>query len=415
MINPFINNIFLIISKTKMQTDEQTNHTLKPSNSSSKKKKKLIKSISEKFIEEYCVKISAKHRPQRTKTSHKSSVSPSLIKNVNNHSQLSNISTCSTSNNKKSKIAQRNRNKLSTQLISANIQSSGCIKYYSSALNLTKYNNNTNIGISNLGNNINPPKTQINVVKKSKKKFLNKITSDFLEIHEELNESTQKSQGVKIKKNKVRNQIFKTKRNIGQNDYQTESSIIKTTNKLNPFKKEHSNSRNLKDGDLLNIINNSVTLNNITNQNNSQEQSTHPKKHIRLNVSMDDIKCSNRNFQDISINKDDLSEHYHTNNFNNNLSLSVKGPYKDTYSYIINIRNVDTPEELHFAFVNMKQQEKIVYQRINNKLIGNDSGNITTNGNSSSSVKIGFKRHFNNNSNNANFSIRREDNNLYYI
>ena len=400
-----------------MQTDRQTNHTLKQSNSSSIKKKKLIKSISEKFIEDYCVKISAKHRPHRTKTSKKSSVSPSLIKNVNNHSQLSNISTCSTSNNKRTKITQRNRNKISTQLISANIQPSGCIKYYSSALNLSKYNGNTNVGISNLGNNSNPPKTQINVVKKSKKKFINKITSDFLEIHEELNESTQKTQRVKIKKNKIKNQIFKNKKNIGQNEYQTESSIIKTTNKLNLFNKEHTNSRNQKNVDLLNIINNSITLNNITNQNDSQEQSAHLKRHIRLNVSMDNIKCSDRNFQNISINKDNFNNYYHTNTLNNNIPLSSRSPYKDTYSYIINIRNVDTPEELHFAFVNMKQQEKIVYQRINNRLIGNNIGNITNNENNSSSVKIGFRKHSNYNSNNDNnnFSIKREENNLYYI
>lgn len=415
-----------------MQTDKQRNHILKQSNSSQMKKKKLIKSISEKFIEEYCVKISTKHRPHKTKTSNKTSISPSLIKNINNHSQLSNISTCSTSNNKKSKITQRNRNKISTQLISANIQSNVGIRYSSSALNLSKYNN-TNNGRSSLGNTttniISPSQQKINVIKKQKKKFLSKISSDFLEIHEELNESTQQKQGLKINKtkNKIKTQLLTKKRSISQHEYKTESSAMVMKNKNNVLKKDHNISRNTKTKDMLNVYDDSYnTLNNNIHQNEFHDKSPHDKKQIRLNVSMDNAKCLNRKVPNASINRSHYSEHYYTNTNHNNLSLNGK-TYKESSSYIVNIRNVDTPEELHFAFVNMKQQQKMVYDKINNRIYGNDSGNVTNHGNSTLSVKVSIKRNSNNisryydnnDNDNENNTIKKEEisfeDNHYYI
>jgi hypothetical protein len=78
-------------------------------------------------------------------------------------------------------------------------------------------------------------------------------------------------------------------------------------------------------------------------------------------------------------------------------------------NYVVNIKNVDTPEELHFAFVNMNQQQKMVYQKIHNKINENER-------NTCISARVGMQRKSQNNKNNntTDESDFQKDN-LYYI
>lgn len=397
-----------------MQTNKQSTLSSKHLNSSHTKNKKIIKSISEKFIEEYCLKISSKHFPSTTKTKKSSipSTSPSLLKSTSSQTQISNISTCSTSNNQKTKIVQRNRNRINTQLISSNIQSNKSLKSSSSALNLSKYgnyiNNSTNVSIGNSQSRsiISPVHNKINVMKKQKKKFLNKTTSDFLEVAEEIKDACQNKSNKVIKsyynsnKNKCTN--TKSKGNINKNN--NEKYTSKINNNIIKNSKVHKCSRNFKSNNVLNIKESKESLNN--------DKQLYLKKQ-RLNSSIDNVSCLNHNLSNKSVNKTTRDDDYSVNNNVNNNTLWIGKSFGNSNTnytnYVVNIKNVDTPEELHFAFVNMNQQQKMVYQKIHNKINENER-------NTCISARVGMQRKSQNNKNNntTDESDFQKDN-LYYI
>ena len=284
------------------------------------KNKKLIKCISEKFLEEYAIKISTQKpikskSPNRNKNkrTQKTSLASSLVKTTASQSQISNISTCSnTSNNTKKQMVHRHRNKPS-MLISNTKASTNSLKFssYSSVMNI---NNNSC--------------QKINV---AKRKMLHNINnSTFVEIDEEINQSLLNEQ-----KNKMN-------RSVSQNSFNEKSSLYKD---IPIYKTKH-----LKD------LNKSSC--NISTQNahsNSQSNNIlYYKKQVGLNSSMDN-----------ALNRKPI-----TNNIKVN-ALTCKIQKKKDISQVI-----EDPEEMHFAFVELCQNQKQMYiklqKRFNNFSLDED-------------------------------------------
>ena len=267
------------------------------------KNKKMIKCISEKFLEEYAIKIASQKQinskspnKNKVKRTQKTSLASSLVKTTASQSQISNISTCSnTSTNTKKQMVHRHRNKPS-MLISNTKLSTNSIKFssYSSAVNM----------------NSNSCK-KINVAKR-KMLHSNINNSTFVEIDEEMNQSLLSQQ-----KNKIN-------RSMSQNSFKNKDIIpIYKTKHLKELNKSSCNIS---------------TQNVLSNQSNI----LYYKKQVGLNSSMDN-----------ALNRKPI-----TNNIKVNALTCMSHKKKDIS------RAIEDPEEMHFAFVELYQQQKQMYVKL---------------------------------------------------
>ena len=318
-----------------MHTNKKTDRS-NLNNSLRYKNKKLIKSISEKFIEEYAIKLAENQKQSnnsrstnktKKQVSNKSSISPSLIKTTT--SQISNISTCSnTSNNTKKQIIHRNRNK--PQIYSSNTKlSTNSLKFtsYSSAFNMSSTNGT---GSAN----------KINVMKKKLLHSNVNNNSTFVEIDEEMNQSSINKQGKKMNRSVSQN-------SMNESSYYKEYIPVLKTKHLKTSRKDSN-------------VNKSIC--NLSSQNalsNSQGNILYYKKQIRLNSSMDNALNKKVLSRDIKVNS---SMQMSSKSINDGSFL--KNTVNDNIS---SNRNIEDPEEMHFAFVELCQRKKRMYYNLEKK------------------------------------------------
>lgn len=341
-----------------MHTDKKTAR-VNLNSSMHLKNKKLIKSISEKFIEEYAIKISTRPKAvngsvnvNKVKQSRKSSISPTVIKNTTTQTQISNISTCSdNSNNTKKQIIHRNRNKQSPLLSTNSKTANGSLKFssYTSAFNMS----NKPTSQQNLNSNSTK---RINVMKKKllHNSNINNNNSTFLEIDEELNQSSIK-QKKKLNRSSSQNPVNESNNN--NSSYKEYIPVFRAKNL--------KSSRNTNDKNFCNL-----SSQNILNSS-SQGSVLYYKKQIRLNSSMDNALT---NKIVISNNKVINDNNNHNIKVNSSMCISSKSVNNGSFlrnSNIITKQVIEDPEEIHFAFVELCQKKKKMYTTLERKFNNN--------------------------------------------